>query len=62
MNTFPDIQLVLEPGVVSEPLFPTPEDYQRFRDEYIREMAPILKEQEILRRKSEEAARLKWVS
>jgi len=61
MTTHPEIELILPPDVKPEPAFSTPEEYEKFVAAYSREVSPALKEYEIKRRKSEEAARLKWV-
>ena len=62
MTTYADVQLSLPSGAEGEPLFSSPEEYERFVDNYTADVAPILKEYEDKRRRSEEAARQKWVS
>lgn len=44
-----------------KPLFSTQADYEQFREDYIAAVSPQLKQWEEARRKSEEAARTRWV-
>ncbi len=44
---------LLPPDTVSKPLFETEEKYQAFRERYITEVAPIMKEHDRRRARSE---------
>lgn len=44
---------LLPEGVVSQPLFKTEEEYQTFRESYIEEVGPKLREYDLARARSE---------
>ena len=46
----------------SKPFFKTEEEYQRFRDNFIKDVAPKMKKWQIARMRSEQAARNRIVN
>lgn len=52
---------LLPPGVKSEPLFKTEEEYWRFREEFMKEVAPALERYALARALSERDSMYHWV-